>query len=96
MKKEDLIVEITSLLDFIDETRNTISLEHDKFQVALTNTLLLLGEGSPILTKMKGNVDDLKAYVIRTSTEIRQTSLEPYEQMKDRVEKIRGLIQDAL
>ena len=93
MKKEDIIAEITSLLDFIDETHDRIGLEHDKFQVALTSTLRLLDEGSSTLTKMKGNVEDLKAYLIRTSTEIRQTSLDPYEYLRARVETIRGLVQ---
>ena len=93
MKNEDIIAQISSLLDFIDETREKIGLEHDKFQVALTNTLRLLDEGSPMLTKMKGNTEDLKAYLIRTSTEIRQTSLDPYETLRTKVETIRGLIQ---
>ncbi len=93
MKNEDIIAQISSLLDFIDETREKIGLEHDKFQVALTNTLRLLDEGSPTLAKMKGKTEDLKAYLIRTSTEIRQTSLEPYENLRTRVETIRGLIQ---
>ncbi|MHA1964412.1 MAG: hypothetical protein ACXACG_08690 [Candidatus Thorarchaeota archaeon] len=92
MKKEEIIAEITSLLDFIDETHDKIGLEHGKFQVALTNTLRLLDEGSPTLTKMKGNVENLKAYLIRRSTEIRQTSLDPYEHLRSRVEAIRGLI----
>ena len=93
MKKEDINTEITSLLDFIDETHDRIDLEHSKFQVALTNTLRLLDEGSSTLTKMKGDVENLKAYLIRTSTEIRQTSLDPYEHLKARVETIRGLVQ---
>jgi len=93
LKHEDILVEISSLLAFIEETRDKISLEHDKFQIALTNTLRLLGEGSPILTKMKGNAEDLKAYLIRTSTEIRQTSLDPYEHLRNRVETVRSLIQ---
>jgi hypothetical protein len=93
MKKEDIIVEITSLLEFIDQTRDEITREHDKFQIALTNTLKLLDDGSPILTKMKGNIEDLKAYLIRTSTETRQTSLDPYEDLRTRVERIRNLIQ---
>ena len=93
MNKEDIIAEITSLLDFIDEIHDRIDLEHSKFQVALTSTLRLLDESSSTLTKMKGNVEDLKAYLIRTSTEIRQTSLDPYEHLKARVETIRGLVQ---
>ena len=92
MKNDEIIAQISSLLDFIDETREKISFEHDRFQVALTNTLRLLDEGSPMLAKMKGNTEDLKAYLIRTSTEIRQTSLDPYENLRTRVETIRGLI----
>jgi hypothetical protein len=93
MKKEDIIVEITSLLEFIDQIQDKIVQEHDKFQIALTNTLRLLDDGSPILTKMKGNVEDLKAYLIRTSTVTRQVSLGPYEQLRVRVERIRDMIQ---
>lgn len=92
MKNDEIIAQISSLLDFIDETREKIGFEHDRFQVALTNTLRLLDEGSPMLAKMKGNTEDLKAYLIRTSTEIRQTSLDPYENLRTRVETIRGLI----
>jgi hypothetical protein len=93
MKHEELIAEFASLLDFIHDTRDRIGLEHDKFQVALTNTLRLLDEGSPIITKMKGNVEDLKAYLIRESTEIRKTSLDPYEQLITKIETIQNLIQ---
>lgn len=93
MKKEDIIVEITSLLEFIDQTRDEITQEHDKFQIALTNTLKLLDEGSPILTKMKGRAEDLKAYLIRTSTETRQSSLDPYDDLRTKVEKIRDMVQ---
>ncbi len=93
MKNDDMIAEISSLLDFIGETRDRISSEHDKFQVALTNTLRLLDEGSTTLTKMKGNVEDLKAYLIRKSTEIRKSSLDSYEQLRTKVETIHDSIQ---
>jgi len=93
MKKEDLIAELTSLLRLINDTREKVGLEHDKFQVALSNTLRLLNEGNPILTKMKGSADDIKAYIIRTSTDLRQSSLNPYEQIKVKVESIRGMVQ---
>ena len=93
MKNEDLITEITSLLDHINETRDRISSEHDKFQVALTNTLRLLDESSPTLARMKGNAEDLKAYLIRKSTELRTTSLDSYEQLRTKVETIHNWIQ---
>ena len=93
MKNEDLIAEITSLLDHINETRDKIGSEHDKFQVALTNTLRLLDESSPTLAKMKGNAEDLRAYLIRKSTELRTISLDSYEQLRTKVETIHDSIQ---
>lgn len=92
MTNENLIAELTSLLRLIDDTREKVGLEHDKFQIALSNILRLLNEGSPILTKMKGSTDDLRAYIIRTSMNLRQSSLNPYEQIKVKVESIRGMI----
>lgn len=93
MKKDDITKEVASLLNFIDDARDRIAIEHDKFQIALTNTLRLLGEESPILTKMKGSTEDLKAYLIRTSTEIRQISLNPYEDLRVRVGRIKDMLQ---
>jgi len=93
LKKEEILTELSSLLEFIDQNRGIISQEHDKFQIALSNTLKLLDAGSPTLAKMKGNVTDLKAYLIRISNETRQISINPYEQLRTRVERIRDLIQ---
>lgn len=93
MKKEDIDTEISALLYFINESRDQVALEHDKFQVALTNTLRLLDESSSTLIKMKGNVKALKSYLIRTSTEIRNSSLGPFDGIKDRVERIYELLQ---
>jgi hypothetical protein len=92
MKKEDLIIEVRSLIDFIDKSQQKLTREHDKFQVSLTNTLKLLNEGSAILTNMKGNTEDLKAYIIRASTETRHASLDSYEQLRVRVERLLNLI----
>ena len=92
MTNEDILLELTSLLDFIDETREKITSEHDKFQIALTNTLRLLDEGSPTLAKLKGNVEDLKAYLIKSSMDPRQTTLESLEQLRSKIEKLRDLI----
>lgn len=93
MTKEALVTELTSIIDFIEETRNRIGMEYDKFQVALTSTLRLLSDTSPTLVRMKGDAEDLKGYLVKTSTEIRQTALQPYGQLKTRMEKILGLIQ---
>ena len=93
MTKEALVTELTSIIDFIEETRNRMGMEYDKFQVALTSTLRLLSDTSPTLTSLKGDAEDLKGYLVKTSTEIRQTTLQPYGQLKTRMEKILGLIQ---
>lgn len=92
MKKEDLIIEVMSIIDFIDQSQEKLTREHDKFQVSLTNTLKLLSEGSSILTNMKGNTEDLKAYLIRASTETRHASLDSYGQLRVRVERLLNLI----
>jgi len=78
MKKEDMITEITSLLKLIDETHDRIGLEYDKFQVALTNTLRLMDGTSSTLSKLKGDTEDLKGYLIKTSMEMRDSITQPY------------------
>ena len=93
MTKGTLVTELESIIDFIEETRNRIGMDYDKFQVALTSTLRLLSDTSPTIAKMKGDAGDLKGYLVKTSTEIRQTALQPYDQLKIRMEKILGLIQ---
>lgn len=94
MKNEDLITEISSLLALINEAREKTHSDHEKFQVALTNTLRLLNGSSQILTKMAGNTEDLKAYLIRMSTSIQQTSSDSLNQLRLKAEKIRDLIQN--
>jgi hypothetical protein len=89
MNSESFIIELTSLLDLIDEIRGKINAEHDKFQVALTNTLRLLDGKNPTLAKMKGNEEDLKAFLIKSSMNPRQTSLESLDQLRSKVEKLR-------
>lgn len=94
MKKEDLLSEVMSLINFISQSQQKITREHDKFQVSLTNILKLLNEGSPILTKMKGDTEDLKAYLIRSSTETRLATLDSFEQLRIRTERLLSLIRD--
>ena len=94
MKKEDLLSEVMSLINFISQSQQKITREHDKFQVSLTNILKLLNEGSPILTKMKGDTEDLKAYLIRSSTETHLATLDSFEQLRIRTERLLSLIRD--
>lgn len=93
MTKESLVTELTSTIEFIEKTRNRVSMDYDKFQVALSNTLRLLSDGSSTLVKMKGSADDLKGYLVKTTSEIRQTTLQPFDKLKSRMEKILELVQ---
>lgn len=95
MTKEAIISELVSIIDFIEESSNKIGMEYDKYQVALTNTLRLLSDASPTLVKMKGNADDLKGYLVKTTTEIRDITLQPYRILKRRMEKVLESIQSS-
>ncbi|MFX1580213.1 MAG: hypothetical protein ACFFBJ_11235 [Promethearchaeota archaeon] len=93
MKDERISLEIASILALIDESREKIITEHDRFQVALTNSLRLLGDNSQTLSKMKGDTEDLKAYLIRSSITLHQTSIDLLEQIRAKIEKLHGLIE---
>jgi hypothetical protein len=92
MTKEAIVTELASIIDSIEETRTRLGMDYDKFQIALTNTLRLLSDTSPTLVRLKGDTEDLKGYLVKTSTEIRQTVLQPFDQLKTRMEKVLGLI----
>lgn len=93
MTKEAIVKELTSIIDFIEETKARIGMDYDKFQIALTNTLRLLSDTSTTLVRMKGDSEDLKGYLVKSSTEIRQITLQPFNLLKTKMEKVLGLIQ---
>ena len=93
MTNDVIIKEITSIMDYIEETKNKVELDYDKFQVALTNTLRLLGDTNPTLAKLKGDAEDLKGYLVKTSTGMRETAIQPYYQLRKRMEKVLRLLQ---
>jgi hypothetical protein len=95
MTKDAVITEITSIIEYIEETRNRVSLDIDKFQVTLSNTLRLLDGSSPTLTRLKGDTEDLKGYLVKTSTEMRESAIQPYHQLKTRMKKLLQLLQTA-
>ncbi|MFW9767449.1 MAG: hypothetical protein ACFFF9_02375 [Candidatus Thorarchaeota archaeon] len=95
MKKDAVITEITSIIKYIEEAKNRVSLDHDKFQIALTNTLRLLNGTSPTLAKLKGDSEDLKGYLIKTCAEMRESSIQPYHHLRTRMEKVLQLLQTA-
>jgi hypothetical protein len=95
MTKDAVIKEIASIIEFIEETKDSVSLDHDKFQVALTNTLRLLDGTSSTLVRLKGESEDLKGYLVKTSMEMRDSVIQPYHHLKTRMEKVLRLLQTA-
>ena len=95
MTKDAVITEITSIIEYIEETENRVGLDYDKFQVALTNTLRLLDSTSSTLVGLKGDSEDLKGYLVKTSTEMRESAMRPYHHLRTRMEKVLHLLQAA-
>jgi hypothetical protein len=95
MTKDAIITEIASIIEYIEEVRNSVGLDHDKFQIALTNTLRLLDGTSSTLARLKGDSEDLKGYLVKTSTEMRESALQPYHHLRTRMEKVLSLLQTA-
>jgi hypothetical protein len=92
MTRDDVITEIVSIIEYIEETENRIGLEQDKFQVALSNTLRLLDGTSSTLVRLKGDSGDLKGYLVKTSTEMRESAIQPYHHLRTRMEKVLQLL----
>ena len=95
MTKDAVITEITSIVEYIEETQNRVGLDYDKFQIALTNTLRLLDGTSSTLAGLKGDSEDLKGYLVKTSTEMRESAMQPYHHLRTRMEKVLHLLQAA-
>ena len=95
MTRDAAITEIASIIDYLEESKNRVGSDHDKFQVALTNTLRLLDGTSSTLAKLKGDSDNLKGYLVKTSMEMRESVMKLYQDLETRMEKVLHLLQTA-
>lgn len=83
MEDDNLIEQIISLSARIALAREEIEQMHDKFQVALTGIFRLLSEGkNPPIERMQADTEQLKGYVIRLASQMRQASLDICDTMK--------------
>jgi hypothetical protein len=92
MNDEQLIESLNSLLSLLDSQQSENDAIQDKFQVALTGVLRLLGEGTPTLTKLHGKTEDLKGYLIQLNTEAKQSTAKSYQLIRERIE---GLLESV-
>ncbi len=89
MENDNLIEQIISLSARIALAREEIEQMHDKFQVALTGVLRLLSEGkNPPIGRMQADPEQLKGYVIRLASQLRQGSLDICDTMKSSLASI--------
>ncbi len=88
MNNEQIVDELDSLLTLLNEHQKEIDAIHEKFQVALTGVLRLVGEGTPTLTKLQGKTKDLTGYLITLNTDVIETTTKSYQSLRKRIEEI--------
>jgi hypothetical protein len=92
MNNERLAEELNTLLSQLNEQQVEIDTIQEKFQIALTGVLRLVGESTPTLTNLHGKTEDLKGYLIQLNTEVVQTRTRSYQTLKNRVEELIELV----
>jgi hypothetical protein len=86
MNTEQLTEELNSLLTLLNDQQTEIDTIQEKFQVALTGILRLIGEGAPTLTNLHGNTEDIKGYLIQLNTDVVETRKKSYQSLRKRIE----------
>ena len=88
MNEEQIVEELQALLSLLNEHQKEIDIVQEKFQVALTGILRLVGEGTPTLANLHGKTEDLKGYLIHLNTEVVKTSSKSYQSLKTKMESL--------
>ena len=95
MNDEQLVNELNTLLTQLKEQQVEIDTIQEKFQVALTGVLRLVGESTPTLTNLHGKTEDLKGYLLQLNTEVVQTTSKSYQSIKNTVEELIELVSSS-
>jgi hypothetical protein len=88
MNEEQITEELHALLLLLNEQQAEIDAIQEKFQVALTGILRLVGESTPTLAKLHGKTEDLKGYLIHLNTDVVQTTSKSYQTLKNKIEDL--------
>ncbi|MFW9966617.1 MAG: hypothetical protein ACFFEA_05630 [Candidatus Thorarchaeota archaeon] len=88
MENGSLSSQLRGLLLQIESSRDSIEKAHDKFQIAISGVFRLLDEGSPMLEKLRGSPDDLKAFVLKLVTELGMETISHWESLRAQIEQI--------
>ncbi|MGY5871995.1 MAG: hypothetical protein RTV72_07130 [Candidatus Thorarchaeota archaeon] len=95
MNTEQLAEELNSLLSLLSEQQAEIDTIQEKFQVALTGILRLVGEGAPTLTNLHGNTENLKGYLIQLNANVAETTTKSYQSLRKRIEAVIELVSSS-
>jgi len=88
MNNEQIVDELDSLLTLLNEQQKESDAIHEKFQVALTGVLRLVGENNPTLAKLQGKTEDLTGYLITLNTDVIETTTKSYQSLRKRIEEV--------
>ena len=88
MNKKQLTEELNDILYLLNERQGEIDTIHEKFQVALTGILRLVGETTPTLTNLHGKTEDLTGYLIQLNSEVIKTTSESYQSLRNQIERV--------
>ncbi|MFX1482448.1 MAG: hypothetical protein ACFFCP_04580 [Promethearchaeota archaeon] len=95
MTEDILLSELNSIISLLDDARAKLVVDYERFQVALTNTLRLLDDASSTIDRMRGNKSSLKGYLLKTSIDLQNSTLQTFDQVKERMEKTLTLIKNT-
>lgn len=88
MNNEQLRDELNAILMLLNKQQNEITEMQEKFQIALTGVLRLVGQEAPIISKLQGNPEDLKGYLIHLNSDVVATIVKSYESLRTRIEEV--------
>jgi hypothetical protein len=89
MTNEQLLSDLKSLLDYLNQQLNEIKSSQDKFLVALTGVLKVTSaDNTALLTKLHGDSESLSAYLIQTAIHLSDSVAQSYETACKRIESI--------
>ncbi|MCJ7818044.1 MAG: hypothetical protein MUP60_04275 [Candidatus Thorarchaeota archaeon] len=95
MNREQLTNELNTLLSLLNEQQGEIDAIQEKFQIALTGVLRLVGESIPTITKLHGKPEDLKGYLIHLNTDVIKTTTKSYQTLRNRIEEVIELVSSS-
>ena len=92
MNNEQLADELNDLLSLLNEQQSEINTIQEKFQIALTGVLRLVGESTPTISNLHGKTEDLRGYLLQLNTEVSQTTAKSYRSVRNKVEELIELV----